>query len=94
MSGCDPAVVAGVVAGPAGAVLAGVLGSVAGGTAVVPVEAPEVVPPKSPISLANAAFKLASVSAETLDGVLAAPDVVPLLPKSLMSAVNSAMMPR
>jgi len=67
---------------------------VAGGTVVVPVDAPETVPPKSPMSLANAAFRLERESAETLDGGLAALDAVPLLAKSLMSAVNSAARPR
>src|SRR5882757_7104916 len=60
------------------------------------VDVPEVVPPKSPISLANAAFKLDSFLDDDCEGVPAAEDVVPaawLLPKSLMSAVSSATMP-
>jgi len=87
-------VVAGVLAVPAAGVFAVLLESVAGGTVAVPGDATEVVPPKSPMSLANAAFRSASVSAETLDGLFAASEVVPLLPKSLMSAVSSAMRPR
>jgi hypothetical protein len=83
-------VVAGVVAVVVAAALAAVLAVVG----AVPVDAPETVPPKSPMSLANAALRSARVSAETLDGVLTVPDVEPLLPKSLMSAVSSATMPR
>ena len=76
------------------AVLAVVLELAVVATAVVPVDAPETVPPKSPMSLANAAFRLARASAETRDGVFAAPDAVPLSAKSLMSAVSSAARPR
>ena len=88
------AAVADAVAVPAGAGLAVVLEPVAGVTAVVPVDAPETVPPKSPMSLANAALRSSRVSAETLDGVLTAAGAVPLLPKSLISAVSSATRPR
>jgi hypothetical protein len=65
------------------------------GVAEVVVDVAEVVPPKSPISLVNAAFKFDSVFAKR-EGVPAAEDVVPvpwLLPKSLMRAVSSAAMP-
>jgi hypothetical protein len=76
------------------AVLTVVLEAAGVATALVPVDAPETVLPKSPMSLANAAFRLARVSAETRDGVFAAPDAAPLSPKSLMSAVSSATRPR
>jgi hypothetical protein len=85
-------VVAGVVAVPAAAVLAPVLGSVAGGTAVVS-DAPETVPPKSPMSLANAALRSARVPGETLYALFAVPDALLLSAKSLMSAVSSATRP-
>lgn len=60
------------------------------------VGAPEVVPPKSPISLVNAAFRLDTVLDDRFEGVPVAADDVPmtwLLLKSLMSAVSSAAMP-
>jgi hypothetical protein len=59
------------------------------------VDVPEVVPPRSPISLANAAFKLDSVLDDDCEAVPAVEDVPAawLLPKSLMSAVSSATMP-
>src|ERR1700730_10597428 len=58
------------------------------GVAEVVVDVAEVVPPRSPISLVNAAFKFDSVFAKRED-VPATEDVVPvpwLLPKSLMRA--------
>ena len=78
MSGRDAAEVAGGLAVPAAGA----------------VDATAVVPPKSPISLANAAFKSSIASADTRECAPAAPDVVPPLAISLMSAVSSAMIPR
>jgi hypothetical protein len=64
--------------------------------AVLVADVPDVVPPKSAISLVNAAFKLDRVFDDRFDGVPAAADVVLttwLLLKSWMSAVSSATMP-
>jgi len=63
---------------------------------VLVVDAPEVVPPKSPISLVNAAFRLDRELDDEFEGVPVAADDVPmtwLLLKSLMSDVSSAAMP-
>lgn len=64
--------------------------------AVPVVAAADVLPPKSPISLVKAAFKLDSVVDDKLEGVPAAAEVVltiwPLL-KVWMRAVSSATMP-
>lgn len=85
---------AGAVTDSAAAVPAAVVDPVTGGTAVVPVEATATVPPKSPMSLANEAFRSARDLAETLDFECAASFTALLLPKSWMSAVSSAAKPR
>jgi hypothetical protein len=63
---------------------------------VLAVDVPETVPPKSPISLANAAFKLDTVLDDDWGAVPAAEDAVPaawLLLRLAMRDVSSAAMP-